>query len=178
MNLTQYYNECQRTCPSIGSVELDLLHMDLGIITEIGEFLDIFKKHLAYGKPIDYINVLEEASDQIWYLTNKLRIEFSGDNEDYIKNQLETAQYRCDNLPELYLSIEDVCESYLEFSKYVKDNEYQENISFIYSVCKALGLNLFDGLQKNIDKLKIRFPNKFTQENALNRDLEAEYKVL
>lgn len=33
-------------------------------------------------------------------------------------------------------------------------------------------------LEKNIDKLKKRYPEKFSTENALNRDLDAERKVL
>lgn len=33
-------------------------------------------------------------------------------------------------------------------------------------------------MEKNIAKLKTRYPNKFTSEDALNRNLEAERKVL
>lgn len=33
-------------------------------------------------------------------------------------------------------------------------------------------------MQKNIDKLRARFPDKFTTERALNRDLVAERKAL
>ena len=39
-------------------------------------------------------------------------------------------------------------------------------------------LNQSEYLQKNIDKLKARFPEKFTKEKALNRDLNAERKIL
>jgi len=33
-------------------------------------------------------------------------------------------------------------------------------------------------LQINIDKLATRYPNKFTEDSAINRDLDAERKIL
>lgn len=39
--------------------------------------------------------------------------------------------------------------------------------------------NTFENVQKiNIEKLKARFPEKFTEENANNRDLDTERKIL
>ena len=45
--------------------------MRLGIFTECGELLDIFKKNLAYKKPIDLVNLGEEIADIAWYLVNE-----------------------------------------------------------------------------------------------------------
>jgi len=42
----------------------------------------------------------------------------------------------------------------------------------------AAGLNLDEERAKNIGKLKVRFPNKFSSENAVTRDLIAERAVL
>ena len=36
------------------------------------------------------------------------------------------------------------------------------------------GIDIFRSLQNNIDKLKVRYPEKFTEECAINRDLVAE----
>jgi len=44
-----------------------LLHAAIGLATEAGEFLDIIKKHVYYGAPIDNIHVLEEIGDASWY---------------------------------------------------------------------------------------------------------------
>lgn len=41
-----------------------------------------------------------------------------------------------------------------------------------------LGQDLDSQRQTNIDKLKARFPNKFTEESANERDLEVERKIL
>jgi NTP pyrophosphatase (non-canonical NTP hydrolase) len=94
---------------------LNNMHMILGMMTELGELADIFKKHLAYGKEIDWVNVREEIGDGQWYAGGMCKI----------------------NLFDL------------------------ENI-----------------MENNINKLKSRYPEKFSQEKALNRDLERERKIL
>ena len=40
------------------------------------------------------------------------------------------------------------------------------------------GIDYEKSLENNINKLKVRFPEKFTEENALNRNLKEERKVL
>jgi len=47
---------------------LDLLHASIGMGTEAGEMLDVLKKHIWYGKPIDWANVVEELGDISWYV--------------------------------------------------------------------------------------------------------------
>ena len=44
--------------------------------------------------------------------------------------------------------------------------------------CDELGMEYIEVIRRNIAKLKARYPVKFTEENALNRDLEAERVVL
>ena len=44
-------------------------------------------------------------------------------------------------------------------------------------LCKEWNINFEECLDLNINKLKIRFPDKFTEENALNRDLVSERKA-
>jgi hypothetical protein len=45
-------------------------------------------------------------------------------------------------------------------------------------MCNHFGINYIDCLKTNISKLEARYPEKFTQENALNRNLENERKIL
>lgn len=46
----------------------DLLHASEGITTESGEFTDVLKKHIFYGKPLDVENMREEIGDLLWYI--------------------------------------------------------------------------------------------------------------
>jgi NTP pyrophosphatase (non-canonical NTP hydrolase) len=45
-------------------------------------------------------------------------------------------------------------------------------------MCERLGLDMGDLMQKNIAKLEARYPEKFTQDAAVNRDLEKERNIL
>jgi NTP pyrophosphatase (non-canonical NTP hydrolase) len=49
---------------------------------------------------------------------------------------------------------------------------------YVALACRALDVSLEDVMDRNIAKLRKRYPEKFTQEAALNRDLDAERKAL
>lgn len=50
-----------------------LMHAGAGLSSESGEIWDQVKKHLIYGKPLDKLNIIEEAGDQLWYLALALK---------------------------------------------------------------------------------------------------------
>ena len=55
-----------------------LMHAALGVCGEAGELADAIKKHVVYGKPLDFNNVREELGDLFFYmqaLMNELGIE-------------------------------------------------------------------------------------------------------
>lgn len=45
-----------------------MLHAAIGISGEGGELLDAIKKSWAYGKPVDFLNIVEELSDLEFYM--------------------------------------------------------------------------------------------------------------
>lgn len=45
-----------------------LLHAQMGLTSEVGEFADQLKRHIFYGNPIDLVNLVEEMGDLLWYL--------------------------------------------------------------------------------------------------------------
>jgi NTP pyrophosphatase (non-canonical NTP hydrolase) len=49
---------------------------------------------------------------------------------------------------------------------------------YVAIACDALGADLGEVMEKNIAKLKARYPDKFTTKDALNRNLDKEYKIL
>jgi NTP pyrophosphatase (non-canonical NTP hydrolase) len=93
-----------------------LLHAQMGMTTEVGEFTDQLKKHIFYGKPLDHVNLEEEIGDLFWY------------------------------------------------------------IALALDACKVSNWDQL--LQRNINKLRTRYPDKFKEYDALNRNLEAERKEL
>jgi len=51
-----------------------LLHAAIGMATEAGEMVDVLKKHIFYGKPLDEVNLLEEIGDSFWYSAVALEV--------------------------------------------------------------------------------------------------------
>lgn len=70
MNLKEYRRLARTTRKNLLMDRMDDLHMILGLMTEIGEVADIFKKQIAYGVEPDWVNVQEEIGDFLWYVVN------------------------------------------------------------------------------------------------------------
>jgi NTP pyrophosphatase (non-canonical NTP hydrolase) len=115
MKLNDYVKWTVNTCAKLDTHQEDILHLLLGMVTEIGELSDIFKKALAYKKEIDWVNVEEELGDAIFYIS---------------------------------------------------------------SFCRINNIDLEKVLETNVAKLESRYPEKFTEYHALNRDLDKEREIL
>lgn len=99
-----------------GTLMLRLMHAQLGLCSEVGEFADALKKVMIYGRTVDITNLEEECGDLYWYLAEALI---------------------------------------------------------------AMGANPERAMAKNILKLRARYGgDKFSTDKALNRDTDAERKVL
>jgi len=46
-----------------------VMHALVGIDTELGEYLDVYKKHWFYHKELDHVNAAEELFDILYYVT-------------------------------------------------------------------------------------------------------------
>ena len=155
MNITEYQELAARTCPDLGNPYLNLLHMQVGILTEVGELADIFKKKFAYNKSLDLIHIGEEIADVCWYEVNKQRL----------MGILMEASPRLDLIGPM--DDIEIMTSLLDYSRY-------NLIDLMFNIARSFDLDFFVLLERNINKLKIRYPNKFDAEKALNRDLESE----
>ena len=158
MKIQDYQIKCKRSCPDLGA-NSNFLHMELGVLTEIGEVLDVFKKNIAYNKPIDYVNLGEELSDISWYLCNQATFRNLEVNFEHFK-----ADYKITSQDEV-----------LEYLMYPDLNNTNFTLSFnIMKIAEFYNLDFEKLLDNNINKLLVRFPDKFTEEAANNRNLEAE----
>ncbi len=185
--IAEYQQLAKRTCPSLGDKVVNGRHMTLGVITEIGEVLDIFKKYLAYKKPMDLVNLGEELADIAWYIVNnatfigvtletKVNQEAAYDeelrrflHEDVMLDENMAREHKCETLLLLLAS------GYTPEPNLHSDFELIEvQIAVLMYVAELYELDFFQCLTNNIEKLKVRYPEKFTEEAALNRDLKAE----
>jgi len=179
--LAEYQQLASRTCPDLGKVENDL-HMWAGIQTEMGEMLDPFKKKLAYNKPLDLVNVGEELADAVWYEVNDLRMKnipindlyFAEDLDLYIRLYNEDVTDRNNEKINLIYTLEIARVFVSEYD----ESAAEKNLAFYAFICHIWKLDFFQILTNNITKLMVRYPQKFTEDAALNRNLDAEREQL
>lgn len=120
MNPSEYIRSALRTESPYSFMETNgvsprVEHAVMGVVTEAGELIAAVKKSKIYGKPLDCVNLVEEAGDVMWYLA---------------------------------------------------------------ILADELGVSFEEIWDKNIAKLRQRYPDKYTDEHWLNRDTEAERRIL
>lgn len=184
MEFQQYLIESSRTLKSLGK-ELDLLHCATGLVTESAELVDAIKKHVFYGKPLDVVNIKEELGDLLWYVAIPVRIftdldlDINRQNDEFYKKKIKNNILTKDGLIRYFLSFNAMV---FNLSKHIVirplEPDFYNVIEDINLICEIYSLDLGEIMDININKLKARFPLNFTNENALNRDLEKERAIL
>lgn len=182
MNIQEYLVESARTYSTMQDASMNNQHAAIGIFTETGELLDIFKKNLWYGKEIDLVNFKEELGDIMWYVAMMYR---------YYKVNVGILEYHTETPLKLVIKIAQESTGLLhavDDEHHIADDENTAEwvaimLDSIVAIVQHLALTmcnatLEDVFQTNINKLRTRYPEKFTSENAINRDLDAEHNVL
>lgn len=155
MTWEEYKEQASRTMTSRGP-DHDLRHLNSGIGTELFELQDIFKRYYAYGKEIDLIHVKEELGDTYWYEGNRESVIGYKFTDEYEFGSIESIMDAINNFIITRTCSRSLCDA----------------------IAKYFRLDVADIWQTNINKLKGRFPEKFNFEDALNRDLNNERKIL
>jgi NTP pyrophosphatase (non-canonical NTP hydrolase) len=182
-NWEEYMTYASRTCASLNTRELNLTHMITGIVTETYELLDA----------PDRVNVSEEIADKFWYIANLIRLEHLDVYVD-INNIQKESQYLVRSLGIVYTqnSInkhihtldEKLLDGLKKFIAYGKpfeeslDQLIQDYILTLVVMVELWQLDLVQILTNNINKLYVRFGDKFDADKAINRDTDAERDVL
>ena len=173
----QYQELAKRTCASLGDERLDLSHMILGIVSEQEEYLKACVEE-------DEVNQREELADYLWYVANYCTFrgyDFYKLVEEYQHGfDLQGWEQEVSTFDIFTSKLADYVKKYIAYGKPI-DRELEERAlgGIIYSI--GLEDCYFDfsaDLERNINKLMVRFPDKFSQEKALNRDLKTEREVL
>lgn len=182
MTLNEYQILAKRTCLDLfpdqnaGSF-LNTAHMIYGMISEVPELIKAIAKK-------DWVNVGEEISDIMWYLANyctfnniKLQdiLILSGESKAQGSTVIEDIVYFIGELADL----EKKELAYKKTFSLEKQICVLQNLLYqINKLYKLCGIDAYESLEKNINKLKVRFPDKFDEQLANNRNLKLERKVL
>ena len=173
MTFEQYQIEAMRTFKDLGSREKNILHMECGMLTEAGEMVDQIKKHFAYGKELDVVNLQEEWGDFMWYyanycnvcnINNKFSKEFREESEKLYKKNIELVKKHRE-----FTTLEAI--AYFIVTNINSARHYMPYLGHLIGEPEKM-------LQMNIDKLRKRYPEKFDSDLAINRNTDAERVIL
>lgn len=171
-SLKQYQKFAARTCADLGKKKLNNLHMKMGLITELAEAIDVYKKKIAYKKDIDYVNLQEELiGDVLWYAVNYCRINkiaLPVMPEALLESQKPS--YTDEGYVNILIDL-------VKLSLKPKKNIPMIIIK-IFILSTYLNFDFYQSLTNNINKLMVRYPEKFDTDKAINRDLKTERKRL
>lgn len=156
----------------------DRIHLAAGVVSETRELLTAK----------DRINVSEELADKCWYLSGLLFLNnnrtvnhlFDFRFEENFDGRLPNWNYLLDELSRLDSVLIDSAKKELAYNKEnnITDSVIKEYLVLIQEFADLFKIDMNVALANNINKLYVRFPDKFTQENAIFRNIEAERKVL
>ena len=167
--IENYQEQALRTMASLGTKAMDGMHMAAGFTTEIGEM----NEGIAYN---DIVNIREEHGDTYFYIANECST-YGLIFTDLIE-QAKTRRKK----PFYLHNIVDLHKREFAYGKEMDliklEDELITMIQYLSKVEKDFKFTIEESLVINIKKLYKRYPDKFTEEKALNRDLEAEYKTL
>ncbi len=123
--------------------------------------------------------------DGLQYVKNAVRTE--SNNWEEIAQRASTAS----NIRLLHSAIGisteagellDSLKKHIYYGKEFDKTNFKEEIGdifwYIAIACDELGVTIESLMERNIEKLQARYPNKFTSEDAINRNLETERKIL
>lgn len=174
MTLEEFREEVKRTMPDLGSELLNRIHMSMGMASELNEILDAIEIN-------DKVNVSEELIDWCWYACNDLNLHnFHTPDHEFVNN--ESGMSNFNTLVKITSAIIDLDKKELVYNKpediAVRYNLLANGLTAIYNIGRYYNINLAEGRDKVIRKLRKRYPEKFDETLAKERNLEAERKEL
>jgi NTP pyrophosphatase (non-canonical NTP hydrolase) len=185
MTPKQFVTDAIRTESRIEKVTLNpTFFSDLtGAIIALGSILDQIKKHTFYNKPYNIDKIkdnLDVARTNVLLMSEDVDTDYWTDPDQITDTEVD---------PRIFHAIVGIATEAVELLQALRMHTREfDNVNFLEELgdvdwYQAIGIDAVDGsfeqvLERVIAKLRIRYPDKFTSENAINRDLAKERKVL
>ena len=168
MNLATYRVETTRTLPDLGSLVTNSLHMTAGIMTELIEIIHIE----SYLKNFDK-RMTDECGDILWYISNYANLH----NIELEFKPVPSGRSHIQSAGKLL----DMDKKALAYNKPYDIAVQAETLNFLTNdilyMVSSYYLDIEIVLEKNIEKLRVRFPEKFSGDQAINKDESKESDV-
>lgn len=171
-----FYKDVLRTWHQDGNTKRELEHLCCGLLDEIGELASAYKKHIGYGKELDLVNVKEELGDIFYFLVLATKYQDKGEAFKNKMFTILTTDKFCNKSPLEAITFFMLTES---FSQLTNDNN---NILLLFimitEVMYFYNFTFEEVTLTNMQKREIRYPGGYTQDKAINRNLDSERESL
>lgn len=173
MTFTEYQKLAFKTCKVYDDPNMNLLHMAIGLHSEYEELGDALARN-------DAVNISEELADHMWYIACYCQFEYlpfsyiASLNTDLVPDHLAVLTAR-------FLDIVKKKAIYGNRSPALSHDEtiaLSNIIGKLFTIAYAFDISIEKSLENNIQKLKVRYPEKYSDISATNRDLDSEYEQL
>ena len=185
-DLDQFVKDAIRTESVIHDVNTDFAFLQqlLTALINLGSVLDQVKKNVFYGKPF------KEGPESIAQLIHDTQVQLQemmtsdGSPTTCAVNVIDPRVFHgvVGIATESTELLEALSTAIFERGKNLDNVNVGEELGDVdwYKaiLCDALGISWDNTLSTVIDKLRVRFPDKFDSDKAINRDLATERTVL
>lgn len=193
MNLQNYVNDALRTESKIESVKTNavILLNVLDMVISVGTLMDLLKKNIFYKKPItpsDIAYLVERIADRAesfpsWALGDDDKTDVSKHPQWEWGIDVDARVFHAivGSITESAELAEALRRAIFDETPLDRVNVLEEfgDINWYQAIATdALGGSFEETLKRNIAKLKARFPEKYSDERANNRNLQVERLIL
>lgn len=180
--MNNYQIQALQTKPTSENLYEDAQHAGFGLMTEVGEMLDTYKRHQFYKKDLDTKNLIEETGDVLWYLS----IGYHSIGKEMPETPPEPTTHPSvltivtDDVNRILAKLAHHAANFFSITMMYPETWKNEQLEYdldrlyyyldVYATI-FLDIKLQEAADANIEKLAKRYPEKtFSVERALNRD--------
>lgn len=179
--LQQYVQDAIRTESRIESIQTDtveLLHIMRAYVA-VGNMLDDMKKNIFYGKAVNPQKWRQNKLDAIQHLADCSQLStIPTDKLDVDSRLFHAIIGMATESTELVEAIIKAVDTNADID-HVNVQEELGDLNWYQAIAVDASNADWDKiLETNISKLKHRYPEKFTSDKAINRDLDTERQIL
>lgn len=180
MDITQFQIEAQRTINRNLTHEQLLHNMTLGILGELGEVSDLYKKHFYQGHELNLNKLRIEVGDLFWYMGNLATI-IGITIQPTPRKQIGATYWHMTTQEGLIIQSHEHAQTIAQrIAITTSVIPAKRRMPAIQNSLNALagrmeyllnieGQTLYDALDDVIDKLKKRYPDAFSPEASITR---------
>ena len=185
VNMQDYLEQSGRTAADLDEVRKDmyddhhsLLH-DVATLIVGGNQADLMKRSLFYKEPMEKVEaraqIFNEKMDQMYNLLGKLKT--AAPDRQLSAQQINILHACFGVISEAAETMTEVANSFIEDRDLDLVNlreEAGDKLWYLALELRNIGGNFEQQAADNIQKLAIRYPDKFNSGDALNRDYDKE----